>query len=424
MEHFDAIHPTGVAANQNGSIIPGRRTDSGSTPRVLHQTSVGGFGTIRRGDSICPKYYLVMALPASRADPAGMPHSNEFRNRHLSSRRLAMPAAVAGAALLGLSLLLSVGPALGAANHSNGDDANGNGSGTSGTLKVHDSTTGVETSGNGNEPQVCDFWLGFTSDTSEIGTWIVVSWPPTGDGSTVASGAYNTSGDGADSSNIIELPAGHYRAEWAATGETLTSKKTFWVDADCDEAVTPVDDPPAYEGAPPADESGAEDPAPPADEGTPPVDEPPGGESVLADEGSQPEDPGNPSDESPIEESVLTGAGSPADDPGTQSDESPTDNSPADEPAPPSGESAPTLVDPSGEEDPAQAADPGTTDSPAPPVQDQLDGTGTSVEPTMSDTATPAIPVPTGLVATLGLLLLILAHATIRGGKLRVPARG
>jgi len=326
-----------------------------------------------------------------------------------------MPTAVAGSALLGLSLLLSVGPALAAANHSNGN-------GTSGTVKVHDSTTGVETSGNGNEPHVCDFWLGFTADESEVGTWIVVSWAPTGDGSTVASGAYDTNGDGMDSSGVIELPAGHYRAEWAATGETVTSNKTFWVDADCDEAVTPVDDPPADEAIPPADESGAEDPAPPSDEAAPPVDEPPGDEAILPDGGSQPDDPGAPSDESPIEESVLAGAGSPTDDPGTPSDESPTDNSPADAPAPPSGESAPTPVDPSDEEEPAQAADPGTTDSPAPLVQNQLAGTSTSGEPTMSDTATPTLPVPTGLVATFGLLLLILAHATVRGGKLSVPA--
>ena len=363
-----------------------------------------------------------MALPASRGDPAVMPISLESRNRRLSPRRFAMPAAVAGAVLLGLSLLLSVGPALAAANNSNGNDANGNGNGTAGTLKVHDSTTGAETSGNGNEPHVCDFWLGFTSDTSEIGTWIVVSWAPTGDGSTVASGAYDTSGDGADSSNIIELPAGHYRAEWAAIGETVTSKKTFWVDADCDEAVTPVDDPPAEEPAPPADESGAEEAAPPGDD-APPVDESPGDESVPADEGTQPEDPGTPSDESPIEESVLAGGGSSADDPGTPSDESPGDNSPADDPAPPSGESAPTPVDPSDEQEPAQAADPSTTDSPTLPVDDQLSGTSTSGEPTMSDTATPTLPVPTGLVATFGLLLLILAHATMRGGKLSVPAR-
>jgi hypothetical protein len=345
-----------------------------------------------------------------------------------------MPAAVAGAALLGLSLLLSVGPALAAANHPNGNGANGNGNGTSGNLKVHDAATGLETAGNGNEPHVCDFWLGFTSDNAEIGSWIVISWAPTGDGSTVASGAYDTSGDGMDSSSIIELPAGHYRAEWAATGETVTSKKTFWVDADCGEAVTPVDDPPADDPAPPADESGAEDPASPGDDGAPPADESPGDESVLPDEGSQPEDPGTSSDGSPIEESVLSGAGSPADDPGTPSDGSPTGDSPADEPASEvdepvtedpgtkSGESAATPADPSDEEEPAQAADAGTIDSPAPPTQDRLGATGSSGDPTMSDTATPITPVPSGLLATFGLLLLIVAHATTRGGKLSVPA--
>jgi hypothetical protein len=364
-----------------------------------------------------------MALPGSTRDPDGMPNSNYSRNRRLSPRRFGVPTAVAGAALLGLSLLMSVGPALGAANHSNGDGANGNGNGTSGNVKVHDATTGVETAGNGNEPHVCDFWLGFTSDTSEAGTWIVVSWQPTGDGSTVASAAYDTSGDGIDNSSIIELPAGHYRVEWAATGETISSKKTFWVDADCGEAVTPVDDPPADDPAPPADESGAEDPAPPADEAAPPVDESPGDDSVLPDAGSQPEDPGTPSDQSPAEESVLAGGGLPVEDPGTPSDQSPADNSPADEPAPPSDEPAQTQLDPSDEVVPAQAAEPGTADSPTPPMQDQLDVSATSGQPTMSDTATATVPVPTGLVATFGLLLLILAHATTRGRKLSVPAR-
>jgi hypothetical protein len=37
MERFDAIHPTGVAANQNGSIIPGEGLIPVVPLRLSHQ---------------------------------------------------------------------------------------------------------------------------------------------------------------------------------------------------------------------------------------------------------------------------------------------------------------------------------------------------------------------------------------------------
>jgi hypothetical protein len=198
-----------------------------------------------------------------------MTYSNATADRLSAQRQHRGPLAAAGAVVLGLTMLLSVGPALGAANQSNGNGSNGNTSnggthGTSGNVKVHDASTGVETSGTDNEPHVCSFWLGFTFDAPfEAGTWVVVSWEPTGDGSTVASGVYDTAGDGVDSSAVIAVPAGHYRVEWAATGATSSKKKTFWVDA-CEEVV--ADESQAEE--PPAEESQPEDrprrPMPPA----------------------------------------------------------------------------------------------------------------------------------------------------------------
>jgi hypothetical protein len=362
--------------------------------------------------------------------------------RQSPPRKARMPLAIAGAALFGLSLLLSVGPALGAAN---------NGHGTTGDVKVHDAATGVETSGSGNEPHVCDFWLGFTSDTSEVGSWTVVSWAPTGDGSTVISGIYSTSGDGVDASTVIDLPAGHYRVEWAAAGVSVTSTKTFWVDAECEQSVTPLDESPAEDTASPPDESPAEESVSPAEESVVADDESPAEESVspaeesvvaddesLAEESVSPvEESVAPPDESPAEESV-----SPAEESVVADDESPTeesvspaeesveadDESPVEDPASqaeepasddagaPSDESPATPGDTSDEQDPAQVVDPGSGDPGTTPAQDERDATATSGEPTMSDTATPMLPVRSGLMATLAVLLLIVVYATTRRG--------
>jgi hypothetical protein len=302
--------------------------------------------------------------------------------------RFRRPIALGGTALLGISLLLTAAPALGAANHGNN---------ASGTVKVHDAASGVETNGSDNEPHVCSFWLEFDfADSHEAGAWFIVSWAPTGDGSTVVSGTYDTAGDGNDQSSVILLPAGHYRAEWAATGQSTTNKKTFWVDAGCGETAPPADEnvPPADDPAPPADEPPADenvpptdDPAPPADDTAPPSDDaaPPAAEQVLAGDGNE-EDPAPPSDETVTE------------DPAPTSDEAP---------APPSDEeSAPELG--------AQAEDPGSSDEGTPSDQGQLGGNGSTDGPTMADTSLAPMPVQSGLLATIGLLLLILVHASAR----------
>ena len=338
--------------------------------------------------------------------------------------RFRTPAAVAGAALLGLSLLLTAAPALGAANHSsdgNGNSSAGGGNG-SGNVKVHDAASGVEANGTDNEPHVCGFWLEFDFAAShEAGTWFIVSWAPTGNGSTVASGTYDTAGDGTDQSSVILLPAGHYRAEWMATGGTTTKKKTFWVDAGCGETADPAGQPPTDDPSPPADEPPAEDsPAedvPPTDDATPP----------SGDE-SPPEDLSAPADESPVEDPAVPSDNvlPPSDDPLPPADEQlpasgdeepvpPTDETVIDDPAPPADEApAPPSDDESTPENAAQSEDPGSTDQATPPDQGQLGGTGNTNGPTMSDTSVATLPVQNGLLATIGLLLLILVHAAAR----------
>jgi hypothetical protein len=259
-------------------------------------------------------------------------------------------------------------------------------------VKVHDATTGVETSGTDNEPHVCAFWLEFTFDAPfEAGTWLVVSWAPTGDGSTVASGAYDTAGDGVDSSSVIEVRAGHYRVEWAAAGATSSKKKTFWVDAGCDDPGSPADEEPqAEEPVPPPDDPGSPADEEPQAEETVLEEEPVTEELVLSEEETAPSD-----DESQAEEAAPT-----------EEDGTP----PTDEPV---VEDVTAPIDVSAEE-PAQAAHPGSGENGTPPVQDELGATAGSDQPTMPDTAVPAGPVQSGLLATIGLLALVVLHAGLR----------
>ena len=329
-----------------------------------------------------------------------MSNSNALTDRLPATGHLRAPLAAAGAAVLGLSMLLSVGPVLGAAN--DGNDNNPVAHGTSGNVKVHDAGTGVEAPGTDNEPHVCAFWLGFTLDAPfEAGTWVVVSWAPTGDGSTVASGVYDTGGDGLDSSSVIELVGGHYRVEWAATGATTSKKKTFWVDATCAETA-PIDEEPA----PPTDAPGSPAEESQAEDVTPPTDAP-----ASESEESQPEDVTPPTDVpgSQSEESVLAGDGTRPEDKEPPAEEAPATDE--EEPAAPVDEPA---LDPVEVEEPAQVEDAGATDPGSPPVQDELGNIGGAEEPTMSDTATPTVPAQSGWLAAIGLLMVISAHAAAR----------
>jgi hypothetical protein len=350
------------------------------------------------------KYYLVMVIPSQARHPPDMSNSNVSKDDRLSPRRFPVPVAVAGVALLALSLLLSIGPAMGVANNSHGG-----GKGTSGNLKVHDVGTGTETNGTDNEPHVCAFWLGFTFDAPfEAGTWVLVSWAPTGDGSTIASGVYDTSGDGTDSSSVIDVPAGHYRVEWAAAGASGSKTKTFWVDAECGESESQAEEPASAAEESQAEESQAEEPASPAEESQ--AEESQAEEPVsFAEESTSEEEPTDPADESVADESTV-------EEPSSAGQEPAGDESVAEDPGTPPGESAETPGDGATDEDGVVAQDPGLTNPGPPPAQEVLGGAA-SDDPTMSDTAMSTTPGSSGLVATMGLLLLIVAHGTARRSR-------
>ena len=377
-----------------------------------------------------------MVLPAAARHPAGMSNSTVLTDRLFAHRRFRMPLAAVGTAVISLSMLLSVSPALGAANNGNGSNGNsssGGTGGTSGNVKVHDVGTGVETSGTDNEPHVCSFWLGFELDAPyEAGTWVVVSWAPTGDGSTVASGVYDTAGDGVDISGVIEVPAGHYRVEWEATGATTNKKKTFWVDADCGQAAPPDEESQPEDVTPPSDAPGSpdeetqpEDVTPPSDAPGSPDEETQPDELVLSGQGTAPEEDEAPADEAPASDDE---APAPDEEAPASDDEAPAtdeeDVAPVEEPA---SEDVTSPEDDSAAHEPAeadeqvQAGGSEATDPARPPSQDQLGGTGSPDRPTMSDTAMRQTPVPSGEFAGLTLFLLAGAHMAMRRDRL-VPS--
>ncbi|HKO33597.1 MAG TPA: hypothetical protein VJY85_07615, partial [Candidatus Limnocylindria bacterium] len=141
-----------------------------------------------------------------------------------NSRRALM---VAGVVTVAFSLIVSIAPAMAAkGGSSNGSNGNGN----AGVAKIHDATTDLEAGEQANEPWVCAFWVGFyASNPTEAGTWQVLSWPPTGDGTVIASGTYDTTGDGVDATGEVALADGHYRLEWQTTGDHNAKHKTLWV---------------------------------------------------------------------------------------------------------------------------------------------------------------------------------------------------
>ena len=103
--------------------------------------------------------------------------------------------------------------------------------GNNGTVKIHDGATDTEPVIK-NEPHVCTFHLHFFfADPWQSGSWWIQSWPPTGDGSLVKSGSYNTEGDGEDrwpASGDWALPIGHYKLFWEGDEDNLIKHKTFW----------------------------------------------------------------------------------------------------------------------------------------------------------------------------------------------------
>ena len=237
-----------------------------------------------------------------------------------------------GAATLAVSLVLSMTPAF-AARGGNSNPSE-NGGGNSGSIKITDATSGQQADDNNNDPHVCSFWVGFyASEPFESGTWELLSWAPTGDGSVVTAGTYDTSGDGLDATATLSPVAGHYRFDWLATGSANAKHKTLWVDDTCGTEVTPPSEdetPPSEEETPPSEEEAppsedetppSQDETPPSQDETPPSEEetPPSQEETPSqdetppseDETSPSQDETPPSQDETPEQDVSPGAGGP-----------------------------------------------------------------------------------------------------------------
>jgi hypothetical protein len=277
------------------------------------------------------------------------------------SKRRALTAA--GIATLVFSLVVSIGPAIAAPG------GNGGNGGNAGTVKIHDATTGLEADGVGNDPWVCEFWIGFyTTDAAETGTWEIFGVAPTGDG-VVESGTYDTSADGVDSTGTLALADGHYQLNWQAADDRNAKHKTFWVE--CEDTGSEVEASPSVDASPSQDESTPSD-----EEVVTPSDEEvvtPSDEEVVT-----------PSDEevvTPSDEEVVT----PSDEEVvTPSDEDPEGEVKGGNPEPGNGR--------------------GGTES------DIAPGTGGATE--LPDTAIPVSQ--SGVLATIGVLLIIAAHSGTR----------
>jgi len=193
-----------------------------------------------------------------------MIHANRASEMTPSRRALL----AAGVATIAVSLVLSIAPVIAANGNGNGGNG-GNGGGNAGTIKIHDATTGQETGENDNDPHVCAFWVAFyASEPFEAGTWQLLSWAPTGDGSAVTSGTYDTTGDGLDSTGTLNPDPGHFGFEWASVGSNNSKHKTLWVDDTCGTDETPPsqdETPPSQDETPPS-----EDETPPSQNETPP----------------------------------------------------------------------------------------------------------------------------------------------------------
>src|SRR5947207_10804937 len=151
------------------------------------------------------------------------------RPRRLSPTRRALLGA--GVSTLVLSLALSIAPTWA----KNSDSApNGNGGAAPGTVKLRDATTSDLVPETANDPHVCGFSIVFEYDPPTAGTWQILSWPPTGDGSQVSSGSWDSTPSGTDETDVMTLGAGHYRLEYLAADASNSRNKTFWVADGCE----------------------------------------------------------------------------------------------------------------------------------------------------------------------------------------------
>jgi hypothetical protein len=280
---------------------------------------------------------------------------------------------LAGVATITLSLALSIAPAMAAKG------------GNAGVAKIHDAVTDLEADEQGNEPWVCTFWVGFyASNPTETGTWQILSWPPTGDGTVVVSGTYDTTDDGVDATADQGLADGHYRLTWLTDGDNNEKHKTFWVECGDPE-------PAATEEPLPTDEASASAVPTPTESATPSE------EVVPTDEPSPSVEPTPSVEVSPTAEPTgdVQGEGQTPSPTPDQEDPDATD------------EASPTP-----EED-VLAGNPSPVASPEAPEGGTAPADGGATE--LPDTSLPVQP--SGVLATIGVLLIIAAHMGTRRAR-------
>ncbi|TME30657.1 MAG: hypothetical protein E6I62_08610 [Chloroflexi bacterium] len=276
-------------------------------------------------------------------------------------------------ATLAISLALSIAPAWAK-------------SGNSGTVKLRDAATTELVSDTANDPHVCAFSIVFDYSAPTEGTWRILSWPPTGDGSQVASGTWQTVG-GSDETDVLTLDAGHYRLEYQASDASNSSNKTFWVKDGCEGTggATGGNDQPGDTGGndQPGDTGGNDQPGDTGDQGQDQQgDTGDQGQDQQGDTGSN-EQPGDSGDQTGGEGDVQGTTG-------------------GDQGGSTSGDGQGTSQQPS---------DSGSHDGGTQGVTSPAGGAG---NPALPDTSTTPAAVLSPLFAALGLLMVIGAHPFIR----------
>jgi hypothetical protein len=162
------------------------------------------------------------------------------------SKRTSLAAAI-GTAVVATGVTLAFGASSAGAQPVAGQ-AKTTAPGDNGDVKIHNSTTPV--TDERNEPHVCIFYLdAFNFDSVQSVSWWIESWPPTGNGTVVDSGAIalDSSGNGFTTDQL--LPNGHYKLFWTFAGEKGAAKhKVFWVSCP---ATPPTSPPPTTMSPPP-----------------------------------------------------------------------------------------------------------------------------------------------------------------------------
>lgn len=107
--------------------------------------------------------------------------------------------------------------------------------GDNGDVKIH--AVGTFFDDQRDQPHVCQFYLdAFNFDPVQHITWFIEQQPPTGRAD-VRSGSMTLT-NGAGTSAVMGLPAGHYKLVWNFSGEHGEAKfKVFW--SDCAAVASP-----------------------------------------------------------------------------------------------------------------------------------------------------------------------------------------